>query len=187
MSRQSPQAPFAELSEDEKIFNGGDGVWQAQGQALLPEITEEDLEAIRLREEAILQIEVRAGVSTRACVCVCPRVSPAPGRGSSRRSSSGGWAGPALVPLPCDQQTEAHPLPEPRGAGPGLPGHCLSLATWAARWREGVQGTQQSLTLCLIAPPPYVFLVGSALWPGAQGLCPGGTCQSPWLLPSLHA
>ncbi|XP_067568845.1 t-SNARE domain-containing protein 1 isoform X1 [Pseudorca crassidens] len=55
--QQSPQAPFAELSEDEKIFNGGDGVWQAQGQALLPEITEEDLEAIRLREEAILQIE----------------------------------------------------------------------------------------------------------------------------------
>ncbi|XP_060143383.1 t-SNARE domain-containing protein 1 isoform X2 [Globicephala melas] len=54
---RSPQAPFAELSEDEKIFNGGDGVWQAQGQALLPEITEEDLEAIRLREEAILQIE----------------------------------------------------------------------------------------------------------------------------------
>ncbi|KAM9050784.1 t-SNARE domain-containing protein 1 isoform 2-T3 [Megaptera novaeangliae] len=55
--QQSPQAPFAELSEDEKIFNGGDGMWQAQGQALLPEITEEDLEAIRLREEAILQIE----------------------------------------------------------------------------------------------------------------------------------
>ncbi|XP_059971724.1 t-SNARE domain-containing protein 1 [Mesoplodon densirostris] len=55
--QQSPQVPFAELSEDEKIFNGGDGVWQAQGQVLLPEITEEDLEAIRLREEAILQIE----------------------------------------------------------------------------------------------------------------------------------
>lgn len=52
-------------------------MWQAQGQALLPEITEEDLEAIRLREEAILQIEVRAGVRTRACVCVCPRLSPA--------------------------------------------------------------------------------------------------------------
>ncbi|XP_019513419.1 PREDICTED: t-SNARE domain-containing protein 1 isoform X9 [Hipposideros armiger] len=55
--QQSPRAPFAELAEDEKIFNGDDSVWQGQEQALLPEITEEDLEAIRLREEAILQIE----------------------------------------------------------------------------------------------------------------------------------
>ncbi|XP_004405635.1 PREDICTED: t-SNARE domain-containing protein 1 [Odobenus rosmarus divergens] len=54
---QSPRAPFAELPDDEKIFNGGDSMWQGQEQALLPEITEEDLEAIRLREEAILQIE----------------------------------------------------------------------------------------------------------------------------------
>uniref|UniRef100_A0A452FVW9 t-SNARE domain containing 1 n=1 Tax=Capra hircus TaxID=9925 RepID=A0A452FVW9_CAPHI len=53
----SPQAAFAELADDEKIFNGGDGVWSGHEQALLPEITEEDLEAIRLREEAILQIE----------------------------------------------------------------------------------------------------------------------------------
>ncbi|KAF3822791.1 hypothetical protein GH733_008165, partial [Mirounga leonina] len=57
--QQSPRAPFAELPDDEKIFNGGDSMWQGQEQALLPEITEEDLEAIRLREEAILQIEVR--------------------------------------------------------------------------------------------------------------------------------
>lgn len=55
--QQSPQAAFAELADDEKIFNGGDGVWPGHEQALLPEITEEDLEAIRLREEAILQIE----------------------------------------------------------------------------------------------------------------------------------
>nr|XP_035968639.1 t-SNARE domain-containing protein 1 isoform X5 [Halichoerus grypus] len=55
--QQSPRAPFAELPDDEKIFNGGDSMWQGQEQALLPEITEEDLEAIRLREEAILQIE----------------------------------------------------------------------------------------------------------------------------------
>ncbi|XP_070487266.1 t-SNARE domain-containing protein 1 isoform X37 [Equus przewalskii] len=55
--QQSPRAPFAELADDEKIFNGGDSVWQGQEQTLLPEITEEDLEAIRLREEAILQIE----------------------------------------------------------------------------------------------------------------------------------
>uniref|UniRef100_A0A2K5Q8R2 t-SNARE domain containing 1 n=1 Tax=Cebus imitator TaxID=2715852 RepID=A0A2K5Q8R2_CEBIM len=56
-SKQSPQAPFVELADDEKIFNGSDNVWQGQEQALLPDITEEDLEAIRLREEAILQME----------------------------------------------------------------------------------------------------------------------------------
>ncbi|XP_044905921.1 t-SNARE domain-containing protein 1 isoform X12 [Felis catus] len=56
-TQQSPRAPFAELPDNEKIFNGGDGMWQGQEQALLPEITEEDEEAIRLREEAILQIE----------------------------------------------------------------------------------------------------------------------------------
>ncbi|XP_063673496.1 t-SNARE domain-containing protein 1 isoform X25 [Pan troglodytes] len=55
-SKQSPQAPFAELA-DEKVFNGSDNMWQGQEQALLPDITEEDLEAIRLREEAILQME----------------------------------------------------------------------------------------------------------------------------------
>uniref|UniRef100_A0A2K6FTW1 t-SNARE domain containing 1 n=1 Tax=Propithecus coquereli TaxID=379532 RepID=A0A2K6FTW1_PROCO len=55
--KQSPQVPFVELANDEKIFNGGDSVWQSQEQALLPDITEEDLEAIRLREEAILQME----------------------------------------------------------------------------------------------------------------------------------
>nr|XP_011750718.1 t-SNARE domain-containing protein 1 isoform X8 [Macaca nemestrina] len=55
--QQSPQAPFAELADDEKIFNGSDNMWQGQEQALLPDITEEDLEAIRLREEAILQME----------------------------------------------------------------------------------------------------------------------------------
>ncbi|XP_040350509.1 t-SNARE domain-containing protein 1 isoform X15 [Herpailurus yagouaroundi] len=56
-TQRSPRAPFAELPDDEKIFNGGDSMWQGQEQALLPEITEEDEEAIRLREEAILQIE----------------------------------------------------------------------------------------------------------------------------------
>lgn len=47
-------------------------MWQGQEQELLSEITEEDLEAIRLREEAILQIEVRPSVGAwvRACVCV---------------------------------------------------------------------------------------------------------------------
>ncbi|XP_043394950.1 t-SNARE domain-containing protein 1 isoform X3 [Chelonia mydas] len=57
--QQSPKTPFSDLADDEKIFNGGDGMWQnqSQDQALLSEITEEDLEAIRLREEAIQQIE----------------------------------------------------------------------------------------------------------------------------------
>ncbi|XP_059024703.1 t-SNARE domain-containing protein 1 isoform X1 [Mustela lutreola] len=55
--QQSPRAPFAELPDDEKIFNGTDGMWQGQEQALLPEIPEEDLEAIRLREEAVPRIE----------------------------------------------------------------------------------------------------------------------------------
>ncbi|XP_043363201.1 t-SNARE domain-containing protein 1 isoform X2 [Dermochelys coriacea] len=58
-SKQSPKTPFSDLADDEKIFNGGDGMWQnqSQDQALLSEITEEDLDAIRLREEAIQQIE----------------------------------------------------------------------------------------------------------------------------------
>uniref|UniRef100_UPI004038A44E uncharacterized protein LOC143388708 isoform X1 n=1 Tax=Callospermophilus lateralis TaxID=76772 RepID=UPI004038A44E len=57
IKQQSPQSPFVELADDEKIFNGGDNTWQGQEQALLPDVTEEDLEAIRLREEAILQVE----------------------------------------------------------------------------------------------------------------------------------
>ncbi|PNJ03978.1 TSNARE1 isoform 4 [Pongo abelii] len=55
--QQSPRAPSAELADDERVFNGSDNTWQGQEQALLPDITEEDLEAIRLREEAILQME----------------------------------------------------------------------------------------------------------------------------------
>ncbi|NXW09729.1 TSNA1 protein, partial [Fregetta grallaria] len=56
---QIPRTPFSDLPDDEKIFSGGDGTWQnqSQDQALLSEITEEDLEAIRQREEAIQQIE----------------------------------------------------------------------------------------------------------------------------------
>nr|XP_003223973.2 PREDICTED: t-SNARE domain-containing protein 1 isoform X1 [Anolis carolinensis]XP_008113702.1 PREDICTED: t-SNARE domain-containing protein 1 isoform X1 [Anolis carolinensis] len=57
--KQSPKTPFSDLADDEKIFNGGDTMWPEQNQehALLSEITEEDLEAIRQREEAIQQIE----------------------------------------------------------------------------------------------------------------------------------
>ncbi|XP_077872738.1 t-SNARE domain-containing protein 1 isoform X6 [Ictidomys tridecemlineatus] len=58
IKQQSPQSPFVELADDEKIFNGGEHTWQGQEQALLPDVTEEDLEAIRLREEAILQVEI---------------------------------------------------------------------------------------------------------------------------------
>ncbi|XP_057285806.1 t-SNARE domain-containing protein 1 isoform X4 [Pezoporus wallicus] len=58
-TKQSPKTPFSDLRDDEKIFNGGEGMWQNQNQdkALLSEITEEDLEAIRQREEAVQQIE----------------------------------------------------------------------------------------------------------------------------------
>ncbi|XP_077207478.1 t-SNARE domain-containing protein 1 [Paroedura picta] len=57
--KTSPKTPFADLADDEKIFNGGDSVWQEQNQehAFLSEITEEDVEAIRQREEAIQKIE----------------------------------------------------------------------------------------------------------------------------------
>nr|KAF6395956.1 t-SNARE domain containing 1 [Molossus molossus] len=54
--QQSPRAPAAELADNE-IFGGGGSTWQGQEPALLPEITEEALEAVRLREEAALQIE----------------------------------------------------------------------------------------------------------------------------------
>lgn len=56
-------------------------MWQGQEQGLLPEVTEEDLEAIRLREEAILQIEVRPGeaLCMRACVRAFARAHVPPG------------------------------------------------------------------------------------------------------------
>ncbi|KAF0871198.1 TSNA1 protein, partial [Crocuta crocuta] len=55
--QHSPGAPFAELPDDGKIFNRRDGMWQGQEQAPLPEITEDDVEAIQLRGEAVLQME----------------------------------------------------------------------------------------------------------------------------------
>lgn len=69
LSQQSPRTPFSDLPDDEKIFNRGDGMWQnqSQDQALLSEITEEDLEAIRQREEAIQQIEVSNFLLSWAC------------------------------------------------------------------------------------------------------------------------
>lgn len=54
-SAESP-GPSAELADDEKTSNGGDSTWQGQEQALLPEVTDEGLEAIWLHTEAVLQI-----------------------------------------------------------------------------------------------------------------------------------
>ncbi|XP_036597351.1 t-SNARE domain-containing protein 1 isoform X2 [Trichosurus vulpecula] len=54
--QQSSRTPFADLA-DEKIFNGGDNMWQSQDQALLPEVTDEDLDTLRHREEAAQQNE----------------------------------------------------------------------------------------------------------------------------------
>ncbi|XP_070337815.1 t-SNARE domain-containing protein 1 isoform X3 [Equus asinus] len=105
--QQSPRAPFAELADDEKIFNGGDSVWQGQEQALLPEITEEDLEAIRLREEAILQIEsdlLDVNQIIKDLATVVSEQGDAVGSSSSkatcRQSSSPKLAMAALLPGP---------------------------------------------------------------------------------------
>ncbi|XP_070077337.1 t-SNARE domain-containing protein 1 isoform X16 [Equus caballus] len=105
--KQSPRAPFAELADDEKIFNGGDSVWQGQEQTLLPEITEEDLEAIRLREEAILQIEsdlLDVNQIIKDLATVVSEQGDAVGSSSSkatcRQSSSPKLAMAALLPGP---------------------------------------------------------------------------------------
>ncbi|KAM5314401.1 t-SNARE domain-containing protein 1 isoform 3-T3 [Glossophaga mutica] len=55
--QQSPRAPCAELADEEKLHHGDGSAWQGQEQVPCPEVTEEDWEATRLREEAILQIE----------------------------------------------------------------------------------------------------------------------------------
>lgn len=85
VSWQSPRAPVAKLA-DEKIFGGGGCTWQGQEPALFLEITEVALEAIRLREEAVLQIGVRARrgsgcMCVHVCifVCMCTHALRAPG------------------------------------------------------------------------------------------------------------
>ncbi|XP_043339359.1 t-SNARE domain-containing protein 1 isoform X3 [Cervus canadensis] len=105
--QQSPQAAFAELADDEKIFNGGDGMWPGHEQALLPEITEEDLEAIRLREEAILQIESDLLDVNQIIKDLASMVSEqgeaigsSSGKASCGRSSSPEPAVAALLPRP---------------------------------------------------------------------------------------
>ncbi|KAM6171857.1 LOW QUALITY PROTEIN: t-SNARE domain-containing protein 1 [Erethizon dorsatum] len=56
VSKEQSPRPFEELADDGKIFNGSD-MWQGQEEVLLLDITEEDLELIQLRKEAILQME----------------------------------------------------------------------------------------------------------------------------------
>ncbi|KAM5158354.1 uncharacterized protein ACMZJ9_009651 [Mantella aurantiaca] len=56
--KRSPHTPFSDIADDEKIFNGGDDQWQKQSEEQdLSEITEEDLEQIRRKEEGVKQIE----------------------------------------------------------------------------------------------------------------------------------
>lgn len=55
---QSPQTPLNEQLDEGPLF--GDAVISEGGaQAFLSEISEEDVEVLRQREEALLQIEVR--------------------------------------------------------------------------------------------------------------------------------
>ncbi|KAM8967795.1 t-SNARE domain-containing protein 1 isoform 2-T2 [Pelodytes ibericus] len=56
--KQSPRTPFSDIADDEKIFNGGDELWQNQDQSQeLAEVSEEDVDQIRHKEEAMKQIE----------------------------------------------------------------------------------------------------------------------------------
>ncbi|XP_071369507.1 t-SNARE domain-containing protein 1, partial [Centroberyx affinis] len=55
--KKSPQTPFTEQSEEGPLF--GEAVSsEGEAQAFLSEISEEDVEVLRQREEALLQIEV---------------------------------------------------------------------------------------------------------------------------------
>ena len=55
---QSPQTPFTELCEEGPLFSGAEGP-EGSIQAFLSEISEDDVTALRQREEALLQIEVK--------------------------------------------------------------------------------------------------------------------------------
>lgn len=55
---QSLQTPFSELVEEGPLFGEGETI-EGDGQAFLSEISEEDVEILRQREEALLQIEVQ--------------------------------------------------------------------------------------------------------------------------------
>ncbi|XP_026083791.1 t-SNARE domain-containing protein 1-like [Carassius auratus] len=62
--KQSLQTPFSELVEEGPLFVAGEGI-EGDGQAFLSEISEEDVEILRQREEALLQIE--AGEDDEGC------------------------------------------------------------------------------------------------------------------------
>ncbi|XP_052473458.1 t-SNARE domain-containing protein 1-like isoform X3 [Carassius gibelio] len=55
--KQSLQTSFSELVEEGPLFGAGEGI-EGDGQAFLSEISEEDVEILRQREEALLQIEM---------------------------------------------------------------------------------------------------------------------------------
>ncbi|KAI4893224.1 hypothetical protein NFI96_020818, partial [Prochilodus magdalenae] len=55
--KQSPQTPFTELCEEGALFGAAESVEGEGQQAFLSEISEEDVEVLRQREEALLQIE----------------------------------------------------------------------------------------------------------------------------------
>ncbi|KAL7887001.1 hypothetical protein AOLI_G00047220 [Acnodon oligacanthus] len=55
--KQSPQTPFTELCEEGALFGAAENVEGEAQQAFLSEISEEDVEVLRQREEALLQIE----------------------------------------------------------------------------------------------------------------------------------
>ncbi|XP_032981916.1 t-SNARE domain-containing protein 1 isoform X8 [Rhinolophus ferrumequinum] len=193
--QQSPRPPFAELAEDEKIFNGGDGMWQGQEQALLPEITEEDLEAIRLREEAILQIEsdlldvnqiirdlasmvseqgdaiesIEASLEAAASELLAGASRHQPMRTTRPPAACGCpcelWMGPACPNLTPWTSEEPSPRPPPRS--PHLPHPPRPL--WQPRSR-GLSG--------LLHPPLYhPSPLGGPWWPRPPSL--SGGCWTP--------
>ncbi|XP_048451830.1 t-SNARE domain-containing protein 1 isoform X2 [Rhincodon typus] len=64
--RQIAKNPFTQISDEDEFLGRGSGKWQAddssdptqpQSQAFLSEITEDEVESVKQREEAILQIE----------------------------------------------------------------------------------------------------------------------------------
>lgn len=57
LSVQSQQTPVTELCED-PLIGPAESVEEDDQQAFLSEISEEDVEVLRQREEALLQIEV---------------------------------------------------------------------------------------------------------------------------------
>lgn len=56
---QSPQTPSTEQLEEGPLFGDTMAVPEAEAMAFLSEISEEDVEVLRQREEALMQIEVR--------------------------------------------------------------------------------------------------------------------------------